>query len=351
MTVLGLGYAGHVVIVRTQFLITTLLEPLYGAFMVLPKIIDDAMDALVVPGFSRIGYLLRSGKFEPLDHNVLTNKTIVITGPTSGLGKAAAHQLTALGANLILVGRSQVRLESTKSELVQDRDGQTFDIVIADMGDLVAVQSAVESIRSSTPRLHAIIHNAGALLKERTVTAQGFESTVATHVLGPHQMTTQLLPLLKASNGRVITVSSGGMYAAPLPDFLAEESPEMALAYYDGTRQYAIAKRMQVTLNEMWAEREPEVFFAAMHPGWADTPGVQESLPLFQTLTKPILRSAEQGADTACWLASSESVGQSGKFWSDRTVRPIHRLPRTRNFDSAANRDALWQWCSHRILS
>ena len=318
--------------------------------MALPKILDDTLDALVVPGFSRIGYLVRASQFAPLDHNSLRGKTVVITGPTSGLGRATAHQLASMGANLILVGRSAEKLERTKKELARDAEDQTFHVVVADMGDINAVRAASQQILSLTTELHAVIHNAGALLKERGLTAQGFETTIATHVLGPHQMTTNLLPLLRASAGRVITVSSGGMYAASLPNVAVDESPEMTPAYYDGTRQYAIAKRIQVTLNEMWATREPQVSFASMHPGWADTPGVQESLPAFRFFTKPLLRSAEQGADTICWLASRSDSIPSGKFWSDRAIRSIHRLPRTRSSDTPEEREALWQWCDHRIM-
>jgi hypothetical protein len=88
-----------------------------------------------------------------------------------------------------------------------------------------------------------------------------------------------------------------------------------------------------------------------MHPGWADTPGVQESLPAFRFFTKPLLRSAEQGADTICWLTSHSDGEPSGKFWSDRAVRSIHRLPRTQSSDTPAVREALWQWCDYRIIS
>ncbi len=322
----------------------------YRAVMALPKIIDGALDALVVPGFSRIGYMVRATQFAPLDHNALRGKTVVITGPTSGLGNAAAHQLASMGANLILVGRSADKLHETQNELHRDSESQQFTSIVADMGDLDAVAQATQIILTSHQSLHAVIHNAGALLKERSTSPQGFETTIATHVLGPHQMTTALLPLLRASRGRVITVSSGGMYAAPLPNVGIDESPEMTPAYYDGTRQYAIGKRMQVTLNEMWAERENEVAFASMHPGWADTPGVQESLPAFRFVTKPLLRSASQGADTICWLCSDDTmVSRSGKFWSDRAERPIHRLPRTKKSDTAEARDAIWQWCDQRI--
>jgi NAD(P)-dependent dehydrogenase (short-subunit alcohol dehydrogenase family) len=318
--------------------------------MALPKIIDSALDALVVPGFSRIGYLVRASQYSPLDHNALRGKTVAITGPTSGLGKAAAKQLAAMGSNLILIGRSFDKLQQLLNELVRDSDDQMFSTVIADMGDLDSVALATRQILDSYESLHAVIHNAGALLKERSTTAQGFETTIATHVLGPHQMTMGLLPLLRTSRGRVITVSSGGMYAASLPNVLVDESPEMTSAYYDGTKQYAIAKRIQVTLNEMWAKQESEISFASMHPGWADTPGVQDSLPAFRLITKPLLRSASQGADTMCWLCSDDvMVRHSGKFWSDRAERLIHRLPRTRNSDTHEAREAIWQWCDQRI--
>ena len=318
--------------------------------MALPKIIDSVLDALVVPGFSRIGYLVRASQFTPLDHNALRGKTVAITGPTSGLGKAAAQQLAAMGANLILIGRSAEKLQQLMTELIRDSGDQVFSTVIADMGDLDSVSAATQQILGSHDSLHAVIHNAGALLKERSTTAQGFETTIATHVLGPHQMTTGLLPLLRASHGRVITVSSGGMYAASLPNVQMDELPEMTPAYYDGTKQYAIAKRIQVILNEMWSLKEIGVSFASMHPGWADTPGVQDSLPVFRMVTKPLLRSASQGADTMCWLCSDDAmVNHSGKFWSDRAERPIHRLPRTRNSDTPEARDAIWQWCNQRI--
>ena len=92
--------------------------------------------------------------------------------------------------------------------------------------------------------------------------------------------------------GRVITMSSGGMYASPLRVSDLQMGDD-----YKGTEQYARAKRAQVTLNEMWAARVPprEVVFHAMHPGWADTPGVQESLPTFRKVVGPLLRTPAAG--------------------------------------------------------
>ena len=103
--------------------------------------VSKVLDFAVVPGFSKIGFLIRKklGGWSEISDFDLTGKTVVITGPTSGLGKAAAHQLAAMGADLILVGRSAEKLERTKSELVQAVETQKFHTVVADMGAGIAL--------------------------------------------------------------------------------------------------------------------------------------------------------------------------------------------------------------------
>jgi hypothetical protein len=83
-----------------------------------------------------------------------------------------------------------------------------------------------------------------------------------------------------------------------------------------------------------------------MHPGWADTPGVERSLPTFRRLTGPLLRTPEEGADTLAWLAADdgEPLRTRGLFWLDRRPRALHRLPRTRRSDTPAERERLWRW-------
>ena len=306
--------------------------------------LSNALDAAVVPGFSKIGYAIRKrmGNWQPISGFDLRGKTVVITGPTSGLGKEVARQLAPTGANLVLVARNEEKCARVIDEITPLCTGNTPVFVRAEMGDLESVRSACAAIQQRFTHIDVLIHNAGALLNTRQVSPQGIEQTIASHVVGPFLMTTLLLSLM--DGGRVVTVSSGGMYSSGLPAFNNGETLEMPVHKYGGSKQYAIAKRAQVTLTEMWATREPQTEFVSMHPGWADTPGVQESIPGFRRVTAPILRSASEGADTIAWLAAVNPLPKaSGTFWSDREVRPTHKTPQSRKLDTEVNRDSLWQ--------
>ena len=306
--------------------------------------LSNALDAAVVPGFSKIGYVIRKrlGNWQPISGFDLRGKTVVITGPTSGLGKEVARQLAPTGANLVLVARNEEKCARVIDEITPLCTGSKPVFVRAEMGDLESVRNACSMMQQQFSHIDVLIHNAGALLNTRQVSPQGIEQTIASHVVGPFLMTTLLLPLMHG--GRVITVSSGGMYTSGLPAFTNGETLEMPTPKYNGSKQYAIAKRAQVTLNEMWANSEAHTEFVAMHPGWADTPGVQESIPGFRRVTAPILRSSSEGADTIAWLAAVNPLpGTSGTFWSDREVRPTHKTPQSRKLDTEINRQSLWQ--------
>ena len=307
--------------------------------------LSNALDAAVVPGFSKIGYAIRKrlGNWQLISSFDLRGKTVVITGPTSGLGEQVARQLALTGANLVLVARNEEKCARVIAEITPLCTGNTPVFVRAEMGDLESVRSACTAIQQKITHIDVLIHNAGALLNTRQVSPQGIEQTIASHVVGPFLMTTLLLPLMKG--GRVVTVSSGGMYSSGLPVFDKGETLEMPAHKYGGSKQYAIAKRAQVTLTEMWATRVPQTEFVSMHPGWADTPGVQESIPGFRRVTAPILRTASEGADTIAWLAAvSPLPGRNGTFWSDREIRPTHKTPQSKKLDTESNRQSLWQY-------
>jgi NAD(P)-dependent dehydrogenase (short-subunit alcohol dehydrogenase family) len=188
-----------------------------------------------------------------------------------------------------------------------------------------------------------LVHNAGVLPDHRVETRDSLELTLATHVVGPFLLTRLLRPrLLESKDGRVIWVSSGGMYTRRL----SLEDPNWKQRDYDGVRAYAETKRAQVVLAELWAEdlAGSPVVVNSMHPGWADTPAVQSSLPRFHRLTRNILRTPAEGADTVVWLAASPAEGAlSGRFFFDREPRRTHLLPFTR--ESEADRRALWALC------
>jgi len=318
--------------------------------MDLPDVIDAIIEAPVVTSFTRVGYAVRSrlAHWTPLSGYDLTGRVVAVTGATSGLGLAAAETLARCGATVILLGRDPGKTKRVRALLAERTGSDRLASVIADMGDLGAVRAAAAEILSGHDALHVLIHNAGALGARRTTAPDGTEATVASQVIGPFLLTGLLLERLrKSAPARVLTMSSGGMYATGLTVERLEMTDD-----YKGTEQYARAKRAQVTLNEMWAERfaGSGVVFNAVHPGWADTPGVEASLPTFRRVVGPLLRTPEQGADTLVWLAADdgEPLATTGRFWLDRKPRAIHKLPSTRRRDTPERRALLWEWCLER---
>ena len=299
--------------------------------------VDATVEATVVGSFTNVGYNVRSRLFGWDELPDLTGRTIVITGATSGLGAAAASELSEFGADLVLVGRDRERTEAAARNLHHETGG-TATVVVADMSDFASVRRASAEL-VDLPRIDALIHNAGALLDTYSKTTDGFETTFATHVLGPHIMTRTLLPTLqRTGDARLITVTSGGMYAEKLDP----ETVMMTSSDYDGVRAYAKAKRAQVALTSEWAMREPSAaVFHSVHPGWAATPGVATSLPRFTKLMGPLLRDPYQGADTMVWLAAAdEPLLSSGHLWLDRRQRRRNKLPWTITGLEQSNR--LW---------
>jgi NAD(P)-dependent dehydrogenase (short-subunit alcohol dehydrogenase family) len=292
------------------------------------------MNLLSIAGFTNLGYRVHARSFEESRPD-MSAKTVLITGATGGLGKATARSLADLGARVIAVGRDAAKLDALREEL-------TGDVVTAraDLSLLAEIHRLAGTVLESEPRLDVLINNVGVLLPGRQVTEEGLETTLATNLAGQFLLTNLLVSHLVASApARIVNVSSGGMYAERIrPDDLQfEKSP------YRGSVAYARTKRGQVILTEMWAQRlaGTGVVVHGMHPGWASTAGVERSLPMFNRLMGPLLRTPEEGADTIVWLASAgEPGGSTGRFWFDRAVAPTHLTESTR--ERPGEREALW---------
>ncbi len=293
--------------------------------------LDTILDKTIVPGYSSIGPALRRHWWpaDP-DPQSLAGRHVIVTGGSSGLGRAAAAGIARLGATVHLVGRNAERLREAAALIHRDvPDAQLLEEV-CDVSDLDAVRAYAADLSRRVPALHAIVHDAGLMPPERSESAQGHELSLATHVIGPLLMTELLRPnLAAAESARVVIVSSGGMYSAPLDETIGDDI-EYRIEEYTPVRAYSRTKRIQVTLAELLAGRYAAdgITVHSMHPGWADTPGVTDSLPRFAKIAAPLLRSAEQGADTIVWLtASPAAITSTGEFWSDRRPRSTYYLP------------------------
>lgn len=318
----------------------------------LAEAIDALLEVTIVGSFSHIGYLARCRLFgwESFGSSPMLGRTALVTGASSGLGFATAHGLARLGATVVLLGRDEGRTEAARASILGDLPQASVEVVLADLSHLGDVRRAAETIGARYDRLDVIVHNAGTLVHDHQLTDDGIELTAQTHVLAPFLLTASLLPLLTRTSGsRVIHVASGGMYTAQL-SVDALDAP--GAQDFDGVAAYARAKRAAVVLAEQWATRTANdeahgVTFHAMHPGWADTPGVRSALPAFYRAVGPLLRSPDEGVDTTLWLAASdEALRSNGRFWLDRHQRRTSYLPRTSTTPAEAQR--LWQWCLDR---
>ncbi|MUL76904.1 SDR family NAD(P)-dependent oxidoreductase [Mycolicibacterium sp. CBMA 226] len=307
---------------------------------------DQLLDRTVVLGYSRVGLAVRQRLWpEPdLPAGALAGRTVLVTGANSGIGKAVAGQLAKLGATVLMTVRDRGRGAAARHDVLAVAPGADVAVEVCDVSNLAAVRSFAADLVSRRPRLDAVIHNAGVLPEQRTESAEGHELSLATHVLGPLLLTELLLPALTAApDPRVVLMSSGGMYTQPLP----VDDIEYRRGHYRGATAYARSKRIQVAITPLLAQRWSGIMVAAMHPGWADTPGVAQSLPAFRRVTQPILRTSEQAADTAVWLTATEPAPDSGQFWHDRRIRPTHYVPTTHYTDTEL--EQVWRYCTAAV--
>lgn len=300
---------------------------------------DWLLDKSIFFSFDQSGYQRHQKSFNQTDLDVdMSGKVCIVTGANSGLGYETAKGLAQRGASVHLLCRNLKRGIDAQNRIRKHTDHQDVHCHQVDISSPRSIEYFVQSFKSA--QIDVLVHNAGVLPKERQITPEGHETTVATHITGPYILTERLRPRL--FNARVIFVSSGGMYSKRLNvDKMLQNTGR-----YDGVSAYAMTKRAQVSLTELVAPtfKESGTVVNAMHPGWAATPGVADSLPGFSKLMQRRLRTPKQGADTIIWLAVSEAGAQaSGAFWFDRKQVSPYLIPGTQ--EDLEARTALVELC------
>ena len=216
----------------------------------LPRLVDAALEVSVAGSFSRVGCAVR-GRLEHWGPPAgLAGRVVIVTGASSGIGRAVALETARLGATTWVLGRDRGRTEAVARDAHARGAGGSIEPVVLDVVDADAVHSFAERIATVHDHVDVLVHAAGALFPTYRCAPDGSELTLATAVLAPFRLTGLLGPLLRRSgDANIVTVSSGGMYTERF-DLGRLEMPADA---YRGTTAYARAKRAQVVLSHEWA--------------------------------------------------------------------------------------------------
>jgi len=251
----------------------------------------------------------------------MNGKTCVVTGGTSGIGKATAVALARLGAQVVLVGRDRGRGEAAVAEVAAVSTSPPR-LEIADLASMGQVRELGARL-SALDRIDVLVNNAGLMAGQRRVTPDGFEHVFAVNHLAPFLLTNLLLGKLAAdAPARVVTVASDAHAAARLD----LDDPHLEHGW-DSWRAYANSKLANILFTTELARRldGAKVTANCAHPGMVRTRFGRDSsllLRLGVTLGRPFMLSPQRGADTVVYLATSPAVaGQTGGYYVRRQRR------------------------------
>lgn len=268
----------------------------------------------------------------------MSGEVCVVTGATSGIGKATAAVLAGRGARVILVGRDRGRGEAVAAEVAAP-GGPAPRLEVADLASMGQVRTLAERL-NALERIDVLINNAGLMASQRRVTADGYDEVFAVNHLAPFLLTNLLLGKLAAADpARVITVTSDAHTAARL------DLDDLQLEHgWQHWRAYANSKLANILFTRELARRleGSEVTANCAHPGLVRTRfGREAKLPMRAavTLVQPFMLSPRRGAATIVYLATSPRVaGATGGYY----VKSQQREPSPAARDDATAR-RLWQ--------
>lgn len=269
-------------------------------------------------------------------------KRIMLTGFTAGIGRAAARELAAMGAELILVCRNADKGEATMAEIRNEVAGAQLEMLVADLGRQADIRRIADEFLATDRALDVLFNNAGAIIDRRTTTDDGYESTFAVNHLGYFLLTHLLLePLAAGGGGRVVcTASDAHKFNAGrlrLDDLQSDR-------YYNAMRTYGASKLANILFTRELARRERGhgITANAFHPGFVASEFARNNGALARvvmTALSPFARSSEKGAQTGVFLCTSPTVARTtGEYFFD--MRP-RRPARFAQHDGDAAR--LWE--------
>jgi retinol dehydrogenase 12 len=270
----------------------------------------------------------------------MTGKVCLVTGATSGIGWETTRALAAKGATVALVGRDAGRTQKALDRIRATIHDARLESYLADLSSQEQVRRLAREFQSRYDRLDVLVNNAGAVFPKRTESVDGIEMTLALNHLAPFLLTNLLLDTLKASApSRVVTVSSGAHIGAKV------NFDDLQLTHGYGTwRAYGQSKLMNLLFTRELARRlaGTGVTANALHPGFVSSDFGKGEAAFWTgafTLMRPFMISAEKGAQTAIYLASSPEVeGASG--WYYVKCHPVTPSAEARD-DATARR--LWE--------
>ena len=271
----------------------------------------------------------------------MNGKTVLITGGTGGIGRAAAIGLATMGARVGITGRDRTRAEAAAAVIVRESGNPAVDVFVADMSSQAEVRRLANDLLAAYPRLDVLLNNVGGFWAHRHETVDGLEHTFALNHLAPFLLTSLLLDRLKASApARVVTVSSGAqsMGKIDFDDLMGERK-------YSGQQAYNQSKLANVMFTYELARRlaGTGVTATALHPGMTDTSFSAEDPSRFfaplVVVARPFMKTPERGAETSVYLASSPAAeGLTGLYFANRTAKRSNKS----SYDTAATA-RLWR--------
>lgn len=248
---------------------------------------------------------------------MLDGKTCLVTGANAGIGKATALGLAKLRATVVMACRDPERGEAARREIIQKSGNDRVELMICDFSSQNSIRQFAQDFKQQNDRLDVLINNAGVVLRQRSMTEDGFESTFAINHLGYFLVTHLLMDVLeKSAPSRIVNVASTAHKYAKLDVDAWPVARE-----YSAFGAYANSKLANVLFTYELARRLTGTGVSAncLHPGGVGT-SLFRGLPKFvQALIKLVTISPERGARTSIYLASSPDVEVvTGKYFAGR---------------------------------